>query len=250
MAVEAKRGCGYRKVGGKYLVGGGVGFFCDRLPIELTVCPCCQSGIKQSRGWTWIDVALLVGGQHVLPVKSREHEGQLIHCECETFCPLCHNPKAIGKAGLLWIGEKFYPTPVHFDAEGVSLGISRRISAIPRDFKVGETWVLLAHPKTVPGKQTDSAAAEKYILEHKEEVAGLTSDEILAKFTYDVLRPGVFKVWRPSRIEQIFKESSRGSDEVAEVEKRGITPIFVPDDDKDHQGSVHDREEETAEVAE
>lgn len=30
MACEPKRGCGYRKVGGIYLVGGGIGVPCDR----------------------------------------------------------------------------------------------------------------------------------------------------------------------------------------------------------------------------
>ena len=31
MASEPKRGCGYRKIGGTYLVGGGIGIPCDRL---------------------------------------------------------------------------------------------------------------------------------------------------------------------------------------------------------------------------
>lgn len=231
MAVEAKRGCGYRKVGGKYLVGGGVGVPCDRLPIALSVCPCCHAGIKQSRGWTWIDVAMLVGGLHK-------------DCHDEFPCPLCMATEKMGKAGLLWIGEKFYPTWQDFDREGEAMGFSRRIAAIPREFKVGETWVLLAHPSVIPGSETDSKAAEEWMLANVEECKLLTTDQIMAKFTKDTLAPGVFKVWRPSRIEQIFKESARGSEEVQEAEKRGITPVFVPDDDKDHQGSVHDKEEE------
>jgi hypothetical protein len=34
------------------------------------------------------------------------------------------------------------------------------------------------------------------------------------------------------------------SSEVKELLDKGITPVFVPDDDPDHQGSVYDKEEE------
>ena len=55
MAVEARRGCGYRKVGGLYLMGGTGGMPCCKMPIPLHVCPTCHGGIKQTRGWSWID---------------------------------------------------------------------------------------------------------------------------------------------------------------------------------------------------
>lgn len=214
MAVEAKRGCGYRKVGGLYLVSGGNGVACDRLPIQLDVCPVCSHGFKQARGWTWIDVAGLVGGVHP-------------DCVDDFACPLCMATSEMGKAGLLWIGEKFYKTPQEFDREGVALGISRRIKAIPRGFKVGETWVLLAHPKAII----------EYV-PREEPVGELdTPDE-----RRDV--PGIFKVWRPQRIEKLVFESQRESSEVKELLEKGITPIFVPDDDKDHQGAVYDKPED------
>ena len=54
MAVEARRGCGYRKVGGLYLMGGTGGMPCCKMPIPLHVCPTCHGGIKQTRGWSWI----------------------------------------------------------------------------------------------------------------------------------------------------------------------------------------------------
>src|ERR1700674_3494523 len=111
MAVEAKRGCGYRKVGGIYMVGGGVGIPCDRLPFELTVCTCCGQGIKQARGWTWIDVAKFFNGPHVV---ATDPEGQKEPCRdtlSKMYCPLCEHPESMGRAGLLWIGEKFYKTP-------------------------------------------------------------------------------------------------------------------------------------------
>jgi hypothetical protein len=224
MAVEAKRGCGYRKAGGLYLVGGGVGIPCDRLPFELTCCPTCSQGIKQARGWTWVDVAQLFQGQHL----TKALEGDLIPCGCEgNYCPLCANPESLGKAGLLWIGEKFYKTPAQFVKEGVDLGFSRRIKAVPQGFKIGETWVLLAHAKAVA-------------VPHP---ADSTQDLIGGEVPVD-LKPGIFYVWLPQRLEKIVLESTRGTEEIEALERRGITPVFVPDEDRDHQGNVHDDFEE------
>jgi hypothetical protein len=214
MAIEPKRGCGWRKVGGLYLVSGGQGVACDRLPIPLGVCPCCSQGIKQARGWTWIDVALLVGGVHK-------------DCADQFPCPLCMATSEMGKAGLLWIGEKFYKTPQAFDAEGAEMGISRRIKAIPRGFKVGETWILLAHPKTI---RTTEPAKEGELIENV------------------VFKPGIFKVWRPTHIEKLVLESQRDSEEVKDLIEKGITPVFIPDDDKDHRGSVYDKPEKETEA--
>jgi len=225
MAVEAKRGCGYRKAGGLYMVGGGIGIPCDRLPFELTVCPCCSQGIKPARGFTWVDVAKLFQGAHLFDSKHLFNETatgpKQVLCACGTtnFCPLCVKPEVMGRAGLLWIGEKFYKTPDLFIREGqsmtvtpegtpVPMGFSRRIKAVPQGFKIGETWVLLAHARAVPGNGED--------------------------------KPGIFYVWLPQRLEKIMLESQRGSDEVAALEKRGIQPVFVPDTDRDHQGTVYD----------
>jgi hypothetical protein len=218
MAVEAKRGCGYRKVDGLYVVGGGIGIPCDRLPFELTVCPCCSQGIKQARGWTWVDVAKLFQGPHRVASNHIMNETATgpaqVPCGCAGgFCPLCNNPESMGKAGLIWIGEKFYKTPGQFVKEGVELGFSRRIKAVPQGFKVGETWVLLAHSLAV--STPFSKEGDEY-------------------------KPGIFYVWLPQRIEKIVLESTRGTEEIDALEKRGITPVFVPDDDPDHQGNVHD----------
>ncbi len=56
---ESKRGCGYRKQGGLYLMAGGPSAECGKLPLELTVCPCCGAGIKPARGWTWVNAEAL-----------------------------------------------------------------------------------------------------------------------------------------------------------------------------------------------
>jgi hypothetical protein len=66
MAIEAKRGCGYRKVGGLYLVTFGAGRHCGKMPIRCAVCPTCNQGIKPTRGWTWIDPVPLFGERECL----------------------------------------------------------------------------------------------------------------------------------------------------------------------------------------
>ena len=226
MSQERKRGCGYRKVHGTYLVGGGVGVPCDRLPYELTCCPTCSQGIKPARGWTWVDVAKLFEGPHGsvafnYPLASDPTPGT--PCACR--CPLCRTPEKLGKAGLLWIGEKFYKFPNQFIKEGVDMGFSRRIKAVPQGFKIGETWVLLAHLKALSATITTTTGEPP-------------------KTTYT---PGIFYAWLPQRIEILFNESERDSAAVKAAEKRGIFPVFVPDGDKDHHGNVHDDAKQTEE---
>jgi hypothetical protein len=152
MSVERKRGCGYRKQGGLYLVSDGIGVSCDRLPIELGVCPTCGCGIKHARGFTWVDAGALIGEPHAKVGECRE--------EISQTCPVCDNPASMGKTGLLWVGQKFYDTPDKFIAEGVEMGFSRRIPRVPHGFKVGETWVLLAHKKAVQTPLEDRARTE------------------------------------------------------------------------------------------
>jgi|GEM_PF-2940968 len=54
MAVEARRGCGFRKINGLYLVGGGLSAPCDRMPYRLDRCPTCGEGVKFTRGHSWL----------------------------------------------------------------------------------------------------------------------------------------------------------------------------------------------------
>lgn len=202
MAIEPKRGCGYRKVGGLYMVAKGMWTSCHRLPKELTTCPTCQAGIKQARGWTWVNGAQLMGRCPTLEVDK--------HCQ---VCPMCQ-AEPLTKAGLLWVGERFYPSPADFTAEVAKMGLSKRIKAIPQGFKMGETWVLLGHPKAVPDYATG-----------KEENA----------------KPGIFQVFKPTAIEQLITKSQATKEMLEGLEKRKITPVIVPDDDPDHQGTVYDK---------
>lgn len=130
--IEAKRGCGFRKPGGLYLVSTGMALPCLKFPIATEICPSCGGGIKPTRGWTWIDLMTIAG----------ENLCQLPHCKT---CPA--GGLKVRRCGLLWIGHGFYKTPLDFLDEVQRMGVSRRISAIPIGFEVGKTWVCVAHRK-------------------------------------------------------------------------------------------------------
>jgi hypothetical protein len=134
---ENARLCGYRKKKGIYLISDGLAAPCDKLPVPLCACPTCGGGIKQARGFTWIDSKLF----------------QTKYCsgDCQS-CPFNDKDK---KWGLLWVGQKFYSTPNAFTHEAKVMGVSKKIGRVPYDLKIGETWIALAHPHaivTVSGK--------------------------------------------------------------------------------------------------
>jgi len=179
---EGKRGCGWRKGGGLYLVSGHLAKECGKLPIALIVCPTCGSGIKPSRGWTWINATQLLEG---------------IKCKFEgtVDCAVCPMSKPMGRVGLIWIGEKFYATPAEFGREASMQGVSRRISTVPRDFKLGETWVLLAHRKAISNPD--------------------------GSFT-----PGIFHAFKPIAIEYVVK-GNESEEELERLAKRDITLVKI-----------------------
>lgn len=140
VSIESARGCGFRKPGvdgvGIYLMGGHGWHACGRLPIPLHSCRACGRGIKPARGWTW-----------VYPHEAFELE----YCAAdERLCLAClFGEQMPERAGLIWVGEKYYPSPDAFMRESMSLGISRKIAAIPRDFVLGETVIYLAHRSAI-----------------------------------------------------------------------------------------------------
>jgi len=177
---ESRRGCGYRKAGGIYLCSGGYGRHCGALPIELSVCPTCHAGIKPARGWTWVNLAALAA------VRGCNKQGG-----CGD-CPIAD--AVIQEVGLIWVGEKFYPTATNFSEEANRMGISRRISAIPRKFKLGETWVALAHRKAIEALPDPKA--------------------------------GIFHVFKPIAIEYVVRETDP-EEKLEQLTKRGVTLVKV-----------------------
>lgn len=141
----------------------------------------------------------------------------------------------MGRAGLLWIGEQFYKSPAAFTEEADRMGISRRIAAVPRGFKVGETWILLAHPKGAPCEQCNGAGLVRA------NGAGQPGEYGQCESCRGAGKvAGIFRVFRPSSIEKILTESQATPEALAELAERGITAVVVPDNDRDHQGTVYD----------
>jgi hypothetical protein len=196
MAIEAVRGCGYRKVGGLYLMGGKIGAPCCKFPYEVGVCPTCGGGISQTRGFKWINPKELLG-----ECDSERYSKQYL-VEPLSLCPIPDQEKA----GLLWVGKAHYATPADFLSEAREQGISRRIRTLPKELKLGETWVFFGHPEAVLTRDDEGEA---------------------------VYRPGLFCAFIPTHVEKLVKESEL--EEVREdLEKRGIRPVPIPDNDPDH----------------
>lgn len=214
MAVEPTRGCGYRKCGALYLVGGYRFVACDRLPFPLHVCPTCGGGLKVGRAVTKINARRLFG----------QHEYCADHWRP---CLMCDPPD--GPAFVMNVGERYYATPADFIREGHTLGISKRIPAIPKGLELGKTPVYLAHPRACEVQEPVAVQQALAIVEAAEtQQPRLLDAEAVQK------APGLFAVFVPQRIETLIRKRDATPEALERLEKRGITPVIVPDDDKDH----------------
>jgi len=215
---EAKRGCGYRKIGGRYLMGGKVGRPCGRFPFPLTVCPVCAGGIKQTRTFLWIRPAQLFANLGPCALRASDTCGG---CPVADVARLAN---ADGKAGLLWVGEGFYKTPEDFLLEAAQQGVCRRVAQVPKGMQPGQ-WVFLAHPKAVAVPVADLSVEER---------ADLPED------TQFVYRPGVFSAFQVSHIDACVSEAEYADTEAMDkLRARGLTPVALPDLPR-HRGSVYD----------
>lgn len=194
VSIEAARGCGYRAPGGLYLVAPELTEACSRLPFVLDVCPTCGAGVKPARGWTWIVPADLLG---LVTHGSSAHN---LRCPLGTPGLVAGHGGETVRSGLLWIGEKFYPTPHDFMDEAARMGISRRISAVPRGFVAGSTWVFLAHRKGAGG-------------------VPVFGEDVEAK-------PAIVTAFQPTAIEYIVK-GDESDEELAALEERGLSLVQV-----------------------
>jgi len=220
---EGKRGCGYRKKGGLYLMCDGVGTPCGKLPIPLTVCPCCGHGIKPSLGWTWVNARQLAEG-----VKCS-------HKDCSAACPL-HTPPE--KAGLLWIGESFYKTPSEWMAEADGMGVSRKVSSVPRGFEVGKDWVMVAHRKAISKKCETCDGSGNIADEVDGEQLLKKCDDCEGGYKYTA---AIFHAFKPDRVEYVIK-GTETEDELAELERRGLSLVkLVRTDGEDKETMVWHR---------
>jgi hypothetical protein len=212
MPIEPKRGCGYRKVGGLYLIGTGMALPCDGLPLEIKNCPVCGYRIPFTRGFMWVR-------KEYIAYYSKEKHISNGNCSCHYNCPICH-PEAnnLEKYGFMWVGENFYKTPDDFILEAEKLGVSKRISSIPKDLQLNKTWVLLAHRK-VP---------------FKVKTFGPLQSEPLYK-------PAIFYAFKPIRIEKLIWQSQATEETLEKLRQQGISPVIVPDDDIVHKPVVREK---------
>jgi len=243
MAVEAKRGCGYRKEGGLYLVGGGLSAPCDRMPYRLDRCKTCGGGIKFTRGHTWLEPDFFEPHSDSLPAT--------VYCRDDSACPVCNNRDNFGPHLLLWIGRGHY-SPEAFLEEGRRLGVSRRIAAVPKGLVLGETWVLLAHLDAAPPQSTVcvrcSVAKELHTAGEAGQLAisgRVDTIPICEQFQAPQPTPGIFCAFIPRAVELVLRESDATPERVEKEAKRGVSVVRVPDDDRDHQGSVWDKDEDS-----
>jgi hypothetical protein len=164
------------------------------------------------------------------------------------------------RAGLLWVGEKFYKHSHDWMAEAGKLGISRRIQTVPHGFVCGETWVFVAHNHVVPHPGFYVAApvhgegatvwnivdrsrpeseqpaiveslstADGYEREHADLLAAKYNEEEAAAL------PGIFHAFLPKRIEYVCR-GDETDDEIEMLERRGITPVRVQQAEAEWRG--------------
>lgn len=115
--------------------------------------------------------------------------------------------------------------------EAREFGVSRRIQAVPRNFKLGETWIYLAHIEAGL-VEIPSVPSQQYQME------GLEENQEPAPKQYHAA-PAIFYAFKPTAIEKIITEEMATADELEKLNKQNITPVIVPDWDMDHQGNVH-----------
>jgi len=202
---DSKRGCGWRKPGGLYLVCAGEGMSCGKLPVPLDRCPTCAAGIKPARGWTWVNGHLLLSQKECL---APHH-----------YCARCpanaeRSMVTMERCGLLWIGEAFYATPADWIDEASKLGVSRRIPAVPKDFVLGTHWVMVAHRKGM------TRPCESCVGQPADFKCPRCDGKGLAYL------PAIFHLFKPSAIEYVVK-GTETKETLANLRERGITPVKV-----------------------
>jgi len=129
------------------------------------------------------------------------------------------------------VGERYYKTPFDFLNEARSMGISKRIPFIPKDLELGKTVVYLAHPKACEVREP-VALQQAMAIVVVEETQTKQPKLLEAEKTSKAL--GIFCAFIPKKVEKLIWESQATPEELEKLEKRGVTPVVVPDKDKDH----------------
>jgi len=200
-----KRGCGYRKGGGLYMVTGGAVRECGLFPIPIERCPTCGGGLKQARSFAWFNPHPFLEG------RTREQDDGTEVCvgPHPGHCAGCWGAWS-NREGLLWIGAAYYDKPEDWLREAADMGVSRRISAVPTDFEIGEHWILAAHPKAIRVKCEDCQGQGE--VEHygaRDEVVGRERCETCSGSGTIDRRPGLIAAFKPTAIEYVLTEAEK-----------------------------------------
>jgi hypothetical protein len=217
---EQKRGCGYRKIGGLYLVSDpGFQLECDGLPLELQRCECCGFIPPFSRNLQRVNPEYIKQAEHKHHMNQEKEHPEHGYCSCFPVCPICYpENQAILSFGLMFVGKKSY-TPQSFIKEAMSLGISKRIPEIPNWLIMGETWVFLAHQK-VPKVSLEELKTNGMRLKEPEYMSA------------------IFYGFKPQRIEMPVWKGDLTDAELLKLEEKGITPVLLdptPENKKKHK---------------
>lgn len=236
-AQETKRGCGWRRVGGYYLVGT-MGFLsCDRLPIQLDVCPVCGAGIHFARGMARVNPLKLWGRHQKYKAQTLTDGGQTFteqeHCICVDGCSVCDPTDK--PAFIMFVGEKFY-TVQEFISEARTMGISKRIPPhYPAGLKLGETVIYLAHKHCI--REDRMRTVQRKVKLTKDVGDGrLINVDGVKDVQVPVWSAGVFCAFIPTRVEKCVWEEDYTPEAIAQAAKQGVT--LVPfKQDADHAPS-------------
>ena len=226
---EKERGCGYRKEGGMYMMSAGPTASCGKLPLELTVCPCCGAGIKPARGFTWIDAQELFKD-----VECDYADATVDGCH---HCPLGNaNLEKHPRMGLVWLGSKHYPTAQDFLQEARSQGVSRRIPAVPKDFVIGETFVLFAHRDVIEKScnACDGKGWNAKMVQDPETGGDAVKDEPCehCKGKGKVYDPAIIGCFKPDRIEYVVGKKDTKK-KLKRLQKRGLKLVKLEWDEEE-----------------
>lgn len=217
MAVEAIRGCGFRKVGGLYLVSEGLSEGCERFPIPLRSCGHCGQKVNQTRGFQWAEPDFLFA--NAVPCAPVADDGHL-HSKCPVCVPgMLRYADPSDKIGLIWVGKKFY-SPDGWLKEAMMQGASKRVPAIPKGLVIGKSRVMAAHP--------EGHSIQADLFEGAPEPGSEPADRKPG--------PAVISMFTVKRIELIVTETQMREKEewLMDLFARGVTPVVVPDNDRDH----------------
>jgi len=230
VTTEKRRGCGYRKHQGMYLVcDAGISIHCDLMPYLLKECECCGMQVNQTRDLQWVRVsyfqhdsesvckntscpAYLQCGFTSRQIKScpqcdggwetvsrEDEEGEIT--ESVQVCSRCKGKGQLpNKVAVMWVGSKYYPTPADFMKEVDEQGVSKRLPVhkIPEELELGSTWVMLGHPKAIKCQTCNGEGSyDKGEADVPDTCFNCDGKGYL---------PGLFYAFQPTRLEVLLKD--------------------------------------------